>query len=300
MDSQTKLIASLEGLYHENFRPKQREQLILWLMICQRRMRLGHLDFKKSQELMVPYLNHKFYHRLKDTCFTFFSQWAGSHQEGDIISLFVFLFAMFILPASKVEQMLAFGGPIKEATTKGLGFLRSWQRAELELNEEALYQLNQLMGQSYFLKGRLFVADTDFELYDFAPEFEEEGRALYQDILNRVYGRLVCQEDDLGNYISQELTKLVAYLNREVPRRILVGLDLSKDKITIRLTLDWLRQELEHNRSIRIEEWQEETTYDLIISDYRQFSDTPNYQLHRGLTKQDIVNLKEVLRSIAV
>lgn len=295
---QKKFLELLTKLYGEEFRPKQAEQLSLWLTICQRRMRLGHLDFKDCRQKMTPYLNHKFYSRLRQLCFTMFDQWAGSFQEGEVMCLFIFLFTMFILPAAKVEQMMAFGGPIKEAATLGLTYLRQQHDQHFDLNEEALYQLNQLFGQAYFIKGRLFVADTDFDLFEFSEAFRQEGHDLYERICTQVYHQILCEEDELGNYISHEMTKLVYYLSMESPRQLLIGLDLSKDKITMALTLDWLRKELEQNRSIRIEEWQEETYYDLIISDYRQFSDTRNYQLHRGLTKQDIKILKDLLKAL--
>lgn len=296
---QLSTVAIFERFYEGTFNRRQEKKLLLWLIIAQRRRRLSQQDFSDLYLKMKPYQNHKFYQRLRQLTFTLFDQRAGSHKEGEVMCLFVFLFFMFILEPPHVEQMLAFGGPIKEGTTLGLAYLREVTNRDLVLNEEAFYQINQLFGQAYFLRGRLLLGRGDLSVFSIPQDFQEQAEELYDDLTTLVYGQANREEDGLRRYICQELTKLFHYVTQEMPKRVLIGLRLAEDRITSKLILATLRQELEQNRYISIEEWQDNRTYDLIIADHQLDNDQLVYLLHRRLSRGDVLALKRLVKELS-
>lgn len=291
-------VAVFERFYEGTFNRRQENKLLLWLIIAQRRRRLPQLDFSDLYQKMQPYQHHKFYQRLRQLCFTLFDQMAGSHKEGEVMCLFVFLFFMFILEPPHVEQMLAFGGPTKEGINLGLSYLRGVANQEFVLNEEALYQINQLFGQAYFLRGRLLLGRGDLFVFSIPQDFNDQAEEVYDYLIGTVYGHPVREKDDLKRYICQELTKLFHYVTQKVPRRLVIGLRLAEDRITSQLILATLRQELEQNRYISVEEWQADRRYDLLVADHQLETELPVYLLHRRLSRGDVLALKQLIHNL--
>lgn len=283
-----------ERLYEDRFRPRQVAQLQLWLVICHKRMRLSGLEFSSLEALMAPYQDHKFYERLRQVVMTLLEQVAGGFQEGEVMCLFAFLFFHFILGAPQVEQMLAFGGPIKEATSLGLARLRELLPNRLVLDEEALYHLNQLMGQIYFFQGQVVSHGSSV----LAETYRREARLLFQEMSQGVYGQKAELAGDFYETICHELGKLFDYMTMELPSELLIGVALSGDGVDRMPVLHQLRKALEQNRYISIEEWQEGETYDLVISDFQTFAAQPTYLLYHGLSQGDLTALKNMIQQL--
>lgn len=296
---QQPLVQALSRFYDQPFTPKQTDQCLLWLFINQKRMRLAHLDFTALYQLMQPYQDYKFYDRLRQLVFTFYDQMPGGVKEGEVMCLFVFLFFMFILGAPQVEQMLAFGGPIKEATTLGLTYLREVGPEPLLLNEEALYHLNQLLGQAYFFRGQISLPRQELALLGFSSQFRQLARTVYQEVLHQVYHQESAVTSDFESWICQSLEQLFHYITMAKPSHLKIGVKLSGDKVTNRPLLAQLRKELEQNRYIFLEEWQSDHTYALVIADYPDDAPVPVYLLTAGLTKGDILALKNVIKQLS-
>lgn len=291
-------ISIIERLYELTFNAKQTDQLALWLFIGQRRMRLGGLDFTDLYQKMEPYQHQKFYDRLRQFALTLWGQQAGGQQEGEAMALFVFLFFQFILGAPQVEQMLAFGGPIQEATTLGLSHLRDWKAEHLLLNEEAMYHLNQLFGQLYFFRGHLTNEGLLFN-QQLTSDFSKISRQILEQVSRQVYDQPLEVSSDFALAIGRELDKLFHYITSAVPTPILIGVSLSGNKVDTSPVLAGLRKELEQNRYIAIEDWQEGHRYDLIISDYRTFTDQALYLLYGPVTRGDLLALKNLIQTIS-
>lgn len=296
---QQPLVQALSRFYDQVFTQKQIDQCLLWLFINQKRMRLPHLDFAELYRLMRPYQDYKFYDRLRQLVFTFYDQTPGGVKEGEVMCLFVFLFFMFILGAPQVEQMLAFGGPIKEATTLGLTYLREVSPEPLLLNEEALYHLNQLLGQAYFFKGKISLSRQELGLLGFSGQFRQLAKTVYHEVAEQVYRQTLTGASDFELWLCRSLEHLFHYMTMVQPSHLRIGVKLSGDKVTNRPLLAQLRKELEQNRYISLEEWQSKHTYALVIADYPHQESVPTYLLTTGLTKGDILALKNMIKQLS-
>lgn len=296
---QAPAVKMFERLYESHFSNRQSAQLQLWLAIGHKRMRQGHLDFDDLYARMRPYQNHKFYLRLREVGLTLFAQQAGGWQEGELMCLFVFLFFHGVLGPARVEQMVAFGGPVQEATSLGLSVLRNLQADGLILDEEAMYQLNQVLGQLYFFDGRLVATKLALTYQGEQGRFLPLLDQLLQGVCQEVYQKPLPQGDVLLQ-LRQDLFSLCHYMTMEVPAPLVVGVSLSSNRVAALPLLQALRTALEQNRHIAVEEWQEGQTYDLLISDDQTSDNQPVYLLYGSrLTKGDLAALKNLLHQLS-
>lgn len=132
-----------ERFYHSQFNPRQTQQFALWLMILQKRNRLRELDFTDCYKRMEPYEDHKFYRNLRSLFLTLQQQFSVTFHEGDIMSVFAFLFSNQLLEAHQLEQVIGFGGPIMEATTWAFQEIKKSIQTDLTIEEAGLYHLTQ-------------------------------------------------------------------------------------------------------------------------------------------------------------
>ena len=282
-----------ERFYDVTFNQRQARQIILWLSVLYRRMRLKFLDFEPLYQLMLPYTEHKFYQRLRKMILTANQYRAFTFHEGEIMSLFVFLLSQFILKPNQMEQVLGFGGPIMEATTWAFQQIRQEIGEGMGVDEEGLYHLNQVLSQVYFFKGSIRYGNICYERH----AFYKESETILTTVCQRFY-------DEKASFMPQrkdsieDLVQLFSYFLQKKPLYIRIGFASCRHQVVSTPILLTLQQRLEKNRFVVIDWYQEGEEYDFIISDDYHLSGKNIYYLHHQLMEQDVLTLKEMIETL--
>lgn len=290
---QEKLLPIFERYYNSTFNPRQAQQLALWLTIVQKRIRLKDVDFGACYQLMKPYEEHKFYRNLRQLFLTISQQFAVPFQEGDTMSVFAFLFSQRILEAHQLEQVLGFGGPIMEATTWGFQQLKQSIKTELAVEEGGLYHLNQLFSHLYFFTCR--IDSNGSTIVGKNLEQLAGAREIIGTVQQKFYGQ---SSVDVGDYALESLLQLYDYLLQVEPTSVHIGLASSYHPVITWPILQLLRQQLERNRSIVLDLFEEEVSYDLIISYDYPLEKENVYYLYDSPALQDLVDLKQIIQKL--
>lgn len=287
---QKKYVPIFERFYQSPFNPRQSNQMALWLMIVYKRMRLKDLDFQDCYRLIAPYKQHKFYLHLRNLFLTLSQQFSASFQEGDTMSVFAFLFSQGILEAHQLEQLLGFGGPIMEATTWGFKQIKIFLQTDLPVEEGALYHLNQVFSHLYFFTSHI---ENDLKtLNEYDHRLQEVAQTILTRVNKEIYGR---NKDTYLLHHTVSLLELFTYVMQVEPTIVQIGFSSSYPSVISYPILQTLQEELEANRSITIEYFDETKTYDLIISyDYPLESENIFY-LYGSPSPQDLQQLKKMI-----
>lgn len=282
-----------ERFYHSQFNPRQTQQLALWLMILQKRNRLRELDFTDCYKRMEPYEDHKFYRNLRSLFLTLQQQFSVTFHEGDIMSVFAFLFSNQLLEAHQLEQVIGFGGPIMEATTWAFQEIKKSIQTDLAIEEAALYHLNQLFSHLYFFTSDLALENQETKLVD--RSFSDSARQMLKNILSQVYLRP--REEESSQAVAV-ISQLYLYLSQVEPTVVEIGFASGYHAVITDPILQLLREKLEINRSILIKEFQQGIDYDLVISYDYPLAHSRVYHIYGYPNQQDLKDLKELIVSL--
>lgn len=285
------LLPIFERFYHSKLNPKQSQRLLLWLMISQQRSNLHHLDFETTVHLMRAYRQHKFYKRLYKLYGNLFKQELPSNQEEEMMCLFAFVFSQFLLESRQLEQFLAFGGPIMEATSLALNDFLAYFEHTLPVSEEAMYCLSQIMGQLYFFQGVIEV-EAGKEI-----AFKQESEALLEKVYHQVFGRRMDAKQIVAPYRSQ-VAALYLYFSQVKPIQVKIGFASSWHEVLAYPLFRELKESLEGIYQAVVLPYQAGASYDLLVTDYLDLADCPIYYLGHGLKSYDIVQLKVLIRQL--
>ncbi|MTB63912.1 DNA-binding protein [Streptococcus sp. zg-86] len=283
-----------ERFYDSHFNSFQALQLALWLGISQRRGRLQEVDFRETIQLMTPYMEQKWYKELRQFSLTLYQYQPSTMREGEVMSLFAFLFSQSILAPQKLERMLAFGGPIREATTWSYHTIRQELGQHFPIDEKILYYLNQLLGSLYFFKGCLKEQVWTTK--------QEEYVARASDFLSEVLEQFYQPQFPTVAFQSKEkvypLASLFSYLNQVRPVLVRIGFLSYQSPILAEPILFQLQKEFERKYAVTIEPFMEDKVYDLVISEGQECLAPSVYYLHQGLYEQDLITLKKMIQAI--
>ncbi|MGT2950210.1 hypothetical protein BU202_02325 [Streptococcus cuniculi] len=277
-----------ERFFDTTFNSRQALQLSLWLGISQRRMRAQDVDFQELVQLMKPYMEQKWYQKLRAFSLTLYQYQPSTVREGEVMSLFAFLVSQAILAPQQIERMLAFGGPIREATTWCYQTIRTEVGHPLPIHETILYYLNQLLGRVYFFKGSL-----DLPLIQETSYFLGNARSLLSTVLERFYqphvaGLVFQREEEVAC-----LAELFRYLSQVQPVVVRIGFLTYQSPILAEPMLRQLQREFERTYAVVIESYVASSDYDLLIADEPVSMETPLYSFHKRLYASDFLALKE-------
>lgn len=282
-----------ERFFDTSFNSRQALQLSLWLGISQRRMRGQELDFGELIQLMTPYIDQKWYQELRSFVLTLYQYQPSMIREGEVMGLFAFLVSQSILTSQKIERILAFGGPIREATTRCYQTIREEIGYRFPVHEEVLYYLNQLLGKIYFFKGSL-------ELFPLEEKQEHlfGARTLLLGVLKTIYqpqcpGLVFQCEEEVAN-----MAGLFDYLSQVQPVVMRIGFLSYQSPIIAEPILFQLQREFERKSAVVIEPFLTSSTYDLLISDEPVLVDLPCYCFHKRLYASDLQSLKQMIASL--
>ncbi|HEL2057321.1 TPA: helix-turn-helix domain-containing protein [Streptococcus suis] len=282
-----------ERQYQSSFNPRQAHQLALWLTLVQKRMRLKDLDFQSTYERMKPYHQHKFYRQLRSLFLTMSQQKSSSFQEGDTMTIFAFLFSQGILAAHQLEQLLGFGGPIMEATSRSFQELKTSMQMELMMEEESLYQLNQLFSQLYFFQSWI---ETGFEECPSCPTALQD---IAKQILISVQENWFLQvTKPISDQQFQAMVQLIVYLLQVERTKVRLALASSYSKVRNLPLFQYLQQELDGNGALQFEFFEEGKDYDLILCLDYPLTNSHTYQLFSYPHQHDILALKKIISSL--
>lgn len=287
---QTRYVPIFERFYQSPFNPRQSHQMALWLMIVYKRMRLKDLDFQACYRLIAPYKEHKFYLHLRNLFLTLSQQFSASFQEGDTMSVFAFLFSQGILEAHQLEQLLGFGGPIMEATTWGFKQIKLFLQTDIPVAEGELYHLNQVFSHLYFFTS--YIENELKVLDEYDCRLQEVAQTILEKVNKDIYGR------KKGGYLlhhTLSLLELFTYVMQVEPTHVQIGFASSYPSVISYPILQILQEELEANRSIIIEYFEEEKTYDLVISYDYPLEAKQIFYLYGRPSPQDLQQLKKII-----
>lgn len=287
----SRLVTVIERFYQSNLNAKQVESVLLWLFISQNRYKLQHMDFKPLQQLMAPYMDHKFYQAMRKMYFTLVQQQAVSFQEGESMCLFAFLFSHFILEPHQLEQVLGFGGPVMEATSMVVRKMRRFAGDHYSISEESLYHINQVMSQLYF-----FQSSVQSEEGQEGKYFEESERII-QQVIQTIYRKRKLNNES-SKHLVLMIESLFTYLSQVQPIQVKVGFASYQHDVFSFPKLQFLRESLEGNRQVQIDYFQPNQTFDLLITDYLKEKDCLLYFISDRVTMKNIADLKVLIRDL--
>ncbi|HFU4466573.1 TPA: helix-turn-helix domain-containing protein [Streptococcus suis] len=286
-----RLLPVFERFYQSNLNKRQADSVLLWLVIAQKRFKLNQLDFKPLYQLMEPYLEHKFYKALRKMYFTLVQQQAVTFQEGESMSLFAFLFSHFILAPHQLEQVLGFGGPVMEATSRVVQEIRQFIGGQYAVSEEGLYHINQIMSQLYFFQTSIQLEEAENGIY------REESERIIQQVSQTIYRKRNWKNESSSHLVFM-LESLFTYLSQVEPIQVKVGFASSQHEVFSYPKLMQLRERLEGNRQVQIDYFNAETVVDLLITDYFQTTDLPVYYITDRIKERDIHALKGMIQEL--
>ncbi|MBF0818871.1 helix-turn-helix domain-containing protein [Streptococcus acidominimus] len=282
-----------ERFFDTKFNPRQALQLSLWLGISQRRMRGQDVDFSDLIQLMKSYIQQKWYQELRSFALTLSQYQPSIVREGEVMSLFAFLVSQSILAPQKVERILAFGGPIREATTWCYQTIREELGHQLPIHEQILYYLNQLLGSVYFFKGSLEAPVPHGNQCQLTS-----ARSLLSTVLEKIYQP---QSPSLVFQYEEEVTNLAGlfdYLSQVQPVVVRIGFISCLSPIIADPILYQLQREFERKHAVVIEPFSASSDYDLLISDEPELVDVPFYSFYRRLSASDLLALKKTIAQL--
>lgn len=292
IDKISKLITLLEENYISNFNAKQHMQIVVSIYIFQLRLKVKNKNFTSVNKLMIPFKNHKIYMKLKADLSTFIK----GLEEGDVMCLFAFLSSKSILSAPMSEQILGYGGPLTEATTVGIQCIKTLPLREYQLNEQAMYSLSQLLGHMYFFTGYLIrrpvvIAENGMNIY------KDRVDNMFTHIMNNLYKQEGKYSLHQREVFDKKMLNIFSYLLENASSVLKIAVKLSGDELNNYLLMKRLRQELELNRLIFLEWYEEGKKYDYLITDFIEKNNTSNvYCLKNNGRGQDIKRIKKILQ----
>lgn len=281
----------LEKNYISNFNEKQHLDIIVCMYIFQLRLKIKNKNFISIDNLMIPFMEHKIYKRLKNEL----SYFSSDITEGDVMCLFAFLASKSLLSAPISEQILGYGGPLTEATTVGIQCIKTLPLKEYRLNEQAMYSLGQLMGHIYFFTGYLvrkhvITSDDKVSLY------KNRVDKVFTYIMNDIYKQSDEYSVHQREVFDKKMLDIFSYLLERHSKILKVAVKLSGDEISNYLLMKKMRQELEKNRMIFLEWYEADKEYDYLIVDFiDKVSGNNVYCLKNRFEGQDIRALKIML-----
>ena len=251
---------------------------------------------------MKTYQNHLFYLQLRQQTLRYLSRYALEVEEEEVMSQFIFITTMSILSPHVMERKLGYGGPVSDATTIGLRFIRSIVPSGENLSEQGMYTLNQVLGQLYFFKGALI--DRSYRLNEgltiigshMTPEHEKLAEEIIREVVKEVYGLKTDEYGDLFFKMRWSIMEVLSYVIYQTPRNIVIGVDLAGSETERLPILTVLRQQLEVNRLVMLEPWQEKILFDFVISNvYSQTYENKIYYLKGEPNLFDIYQLDNLI-----
>ncbi|MGT2716150.1 helix-turn-helix domain-containing protein [Streptococcus respiraculi] len=282
-----------ERFFDTKFNTYQYLQLCLWFGISQRRMRGHDVDFSELIQLMQPYVEQKWYQELRSFALTLYQYQPSTVREGEVMSLFAFLVSQSILAPPKIEHILAFGGPIREATTWCYQTIREEVGHQLPVYEQILYYLNQLLGNVYFFKGSLDQMVFHENQYQMSS-----AQFFLSTVVERFYQpqcpKLIFQSDDE----LAHLVELFDYLKQVQPVVVRIGFISCQSPVIAELILFQLQREFERKQAVVIEPFSASSDYDLLISDEPVHLAIASYSFHRKLYTSDLLALKKRIAAL--
>lgn len=277
-------------------------KLALWFSITKKRIGLKKKKFKTLNQLMTVYQNHRFFKQVRQQMLRYLSRYALEVEEEEIMCQFIFITTMSILSPHVMERKLGYGGPVSDATTRGLRIIRSIVPSGENLNEQGLYTLNQVLGQLYFFEGALI--DRAYRLAEdlviirnsMALEHADLAEEMIREVAEDVYGYDMSKYGDLFVKTRWRIVEVLSFVIYQTPQKILVGVDLAGSETKQLPVLTVLRQHLEVNRLVTLEPWNHYKTFDLIISNvYDQVYKQPTYYLKGAPNPFDIRRLEDLM-----
>ncbi len=282
------LIPAFEKYYQCHFSKRKKYELNLWLYISLKRASLSKISYQGIYDLMAVYQNHQFYDKLRELYLNLFSNQALSYREEEIMILFIFIFSNFFLKPIHLEKVLGFGGPIMLASFFTIKELRDDLGANLLIKEDAFYEINQLMSQFYFFKSEL-------------NYYEGQKSSYYQvalKLLTNILKSNLAYDQNYTNYLNRlyKIEALYAYFNQKEPVHIRIAFNTYKSPILAYPIFKSLKENLAKHHLTRLEYYDENKDYDLIISDYE--IDKASYLISENLNSKDIDNINNIIKEI--
>ena len=165
-----------------------------------------------------------------------------------------------------------------------------------------MYTLNQVLGQLYFFKGALidrsYRLDEDLTIIgnNMTQEHEKLADEMIREVAAEVYSRKMDQYGDLFVKMRWRIMEVLSYVIYQTPRNIVIGVDLTGSETKRLPVLNVLRQQLEVNRLVMLEPWQEKKRFDFVISNvYNQIYEIKTYYLKGGPNSFDIHQLEGLI-----
>lgn len=277
-------------------------KLALWFSITKKRIGLKKKNFKTLKQQMKIYQNHRFYQQMRQQMLRYLSRYAFEVEEEEVMCQFIFITTMSILSPPVMERKLGYGGPVSDATTIGLRVIRAIVPTGENLNEQGMYTLNQVLGQLYFFKGALidrgYRLDEDLAVIgnSMTLDHEERAKEMIREVAKDVYGIETDQYGDLFVKMRWRIMEVLSYVIYQTPRHIVIGVDLSGSETKRLPVLTVLRQQLEVNRLVMLEPWQEKKRFDFVISNvYDQTYEIATYYLKGAPNPFDIQQLEGII-----
>ena len=277
-------------------------KLALWFSITKQRIRVKHKSFKELKRLMRPYLNHRFFKQVRQQMLRYLSRYALEVEEEETMCQFIFITSMSILTSHVMERKLGYGGPVSDATTRGLQFVRAIVPTGENLNEQGLYTLNQVLGQLYFFKGALidrnYSLDSDLALVGsyMSLEHADYAQEMIQEIATDIYNVKLTQFGDLLSKSHWRIMEVFSFVIYQPPQQLRIGLALSGSQTKRMPVLTALRHQLEINRWVTIDWWDDHETFDFVISNvYNECYEVPYYYLKGAPNAFDIQQLTTII-----
>ena len=223
-------------------------------------------------------------------------------EEEETMCQFIFITTMSILSPHVMERKLGYGGPVSHATTKGLKFIRAIVPLGENLNEQALYTLNQMLGQLYFFKGALidrsYSLESDLALIGNAMALEHADLAqeMIEEVMKDIYLSKIGQLGDLLNKSRWRIMEVLSFVIYQNPQQFQIGVALVGSETKCLPVLTVLRQQLEVNRLVTLEWWDSSQSFDFVISNvYNESYPVPYYYLKGAPNAFDIQQLEEII-----
>lgn len=296
------MIEAIKQFWAMDMSTTNQYKLALWFSITKQRIGLKHKEFKRIKQLMQPYSNHRFFQQVRQQMLRYLSRYALEVEEEETMCQFIFITTMSILSPHVMERKLGYGGPVSHATTKGLKFIRAIVPLGDNLNEQALYTLNQMLGQLYFFKGALidrsYSLESDLALIGNAMALEHADLAqeMIEEVMKDIYLSKIGQLGDLLNKSRWRIMEVLSFVIYQNPQQFQIGVALAGSETKCLPVLTVLRQQLEVNRLVTLEWWDSSQSFDFVISNvYNESYPVPYYYLKGAPNAFDIQQLEEII-----
>lgn len=297
MNYQTE-IHMLEGLCQVSLNEHQLEKWLLWIFISLNRLGTKEKDFVDLEKSMQAYLKNIFYQRLHQLALRYFSQYAVEFEDGEAMCLFVFLATRFVLPKHTMAYLLGFGGPVVAYLTDAIQLIRQWGGFVDDLSEEVTYHLSQWFGRAYFYKGVVLSSDESSLIRNSPYAY-----LLTDDILNisQKIVSLIGDDKVLEDFRTKMLwgtLQILLFIAQRKQDYITIGVDIADGELKSDLVIQLLKHYLENNQFYQLEHYNNEKTYDYIISNQTKvdYKGQATYYLNRDLSMKDIEEIVKLLK----